>query len=122
MAWERESLRYSLYTFAGRGSVLTNTSAAPFVETVESGGRLAGVSNESTLLHLLLPLGGGGADYAAAPPSSAAAVHVVLEVLPNARTCTRACIEPDTPGSPERTRPASVGAGLPAAAAASRSC
>ena len=85
MAWERRTMRYDLYTFAPRGGVLMNTSYAPFFSPLDSGGgRLAGVSNESELLHLRLPLAGDQPHSYAAPGSPA--VHVLLEVLPRGRS------------------------------------
>lgn len=95
MAWERASLRYDVWSFAPRGNVLRNSSGVPFFQW-EGQGRLAGVSNESALMHLrLAPQHGEVATDGRQPTAfdsqrqptadgrrpAAEAVSVVLEIL-----------------------------------------
>ena len=62
MVWSRKALSFDVFDFSGRGSnVLRNSSAAPFVAHTGAG-RLAGVHNDSTLLHLRLPVAAGEVD------------------------------------------------------------
>ena len=87
MAWERATMRFDVWSLMTRvhdhGRVFSNASAHPLFEPRERG-FLAGVSNESTLLHVRLPLAvEWQPDNAPPQPRD---VHVVLEVLPRDRS------------------------------------
>ena len=101
MAWERATLRFDTYSFSARGrNVLRNASAAPFFAHAGSG-RLAGIDNASTLMHLKLPTATAPA-AARTPASSRPAVPPVSE--PNFTAAT-GMTEPEPP-PPLHTPPA----------------